>query len=267
MIKHKPHLLLTNDDGILAPGMHHLWKALSNIAHVTIVAPAKEQSASGLSITLRTPLKLERMNWPQETPAWSVHGTPADCVKLALNIVLESPPDMIVSGINRGNNAGRNILYSGTIAAVIEGIMHDIPGIALSCLDYENPDYELAEQYVPKIVEHILEHPLPSGTLLNVNFPSRSSFKGFKMARQGLGFWSEKPFKHSHPEEEHAYYWLGSRMAEFDEHNESDVYWLRQGYGTAVPIKVCEFTDHHHLSSHKDRFENHMSERQTEGTR
>ncbi len=253
----KPHFLLTNDDGIFAPGMHHLWKALSTIAKVTIVAPAKEQSASGLSITLRTPIKLEKVDWPQGTSAWVAHGTPADCVKLALNVVLESPPDYIVSGINRGNNAGRNILYSGTIAAVIEGIMHGIPGVAFSCLDYENPDYELAEQYVPSIMEHLFEHSLSKSTLLNVNFPSLPVFKGFKMASQGLGYWSEKPFKH---EENDAYYWLGSKLAEFEEHDESDVFWLKQGYATAVPIQMMEFTDHQYLMRHKTHFESHMDE-------
>src|SRR5690348_2759860 len=130
----QPYILVTNDDGVHAPGIKHLWKALSKIANVVVVAPASEQSAVSLSITTRQPLRTEKIDWPriENEQVWAINGTPADCVKLALNVILSTPPQLIVSGINRGSNAGRNILYSGTVAAVIEGVMHNIPGIAFS---------------------------------------------------------------------------------------------------------------------------------------
>ena len=147
----RPYILVTNDDGVYAPGIKHLWKALAQFADVVVVAPSSEQSAVSLSITIRHPLRIEKIEWPwaNHTPVWSINGTPADCVKLALSVILPHPPQLIVSGLNRGNNAGRNVLYSGTVAAVIEGVMHNIPGIAFSVTDYAKPDYEKAERYNP----------------------------------------------------------------------------------------------------------------------
>ena len=117
----RPFILVTNDDGVYAPGIKHLWKALQDFADLIVVAPATEQSAVSLSITIRHPLRIEKLEWPfVNAEVWSVNGTPADCVKLALSVILPHPPQLIVSGINRGNNAGRNTLYSGTVAAVIK---------------------------------------------------------------------------------------------------------------------------------------------------
>lgn len=259
-MKYRPKILITNDDGIHAPGIRHLWNGLKNFGDVYIIAPAYEQSAVGLSITIRAPLLLQKVNWPEQASAWSVNGTPADCVKLALNVVMKTPPDIVVSGINRGTNAGRNILYSGTVGGAIEAIMHDIPGIAFSCRDYENPLYHVAEKHVESVVRHVLENPLPSGTLLNVNFPDTgSNINGFKMARQGKEYWVEDPDERIHPMEGHRYYWLGSKLSQFDEHDESDIAWLRKGYMTAVPVHVGELTDHAHLKKQKDIFENIFS--------
>ena len=120
-------ILIINDDGIHAPGLIHLWKALVDLADVTIIAPAIEQSGVGLGITLRSPLHIESVAWNKGTPAWKISGTPADCVKMALSVILKTPPDLIVSGINRGSNSGRNVLYSGTVGGVIEGVLRNIP--------------------------------------------------------------------------------------------------------------------------------------------
>lgn len=254
----RPHILITNDDGIHAPGIRHLWNALHEFADVTIVAPETEQSAVGLSITIRSPLRIDKVRWPNDTAAWAVNGTPADCVKLALNVIMERKPDLVVSGINRGSNAGRNLFYSGTVAGVIEGVMHNIPGVALSCRDYVNTDYNIAEKYVPHIIKHAIQHPLPHGTFLNVNFPSTShqTIQGFKMARQGMEYWCENPDKRSHPAEGHSYYWLGAKLAEFDEHEESDIVWLKKGFVTGVPVQVHELTNIQELHSRREHFEN-----------
>jgi len=260
-MKKKPHILITNDDGILAPGIKHLWSALREIAEITVVAPLLEQSAAGLSITIRSPLRLESLDWPEGIKVWGVSGTPTDCVKLGLSVVVETRPDLIVSGINRGTNAGRNVLYSGTVAGVIEGVMNDIPGIAFSCSDFTHPDYQTAEKHIPKIVEYVLAHPLSKGTLLNVNFPSKdhTTIKGLKLTRQGKERWIENPDKRLHPMEGHTYYWLGAKIVECDEHEDSDISWLKKGYIAAVPVHVGELTDHLHLRERKIHFEQFMN--------
>jgi 5'-nucleotidase len=253
----KPRILITNDDGINAPGIRHLFSALKEIADVTVIAPAQEQSATSLSITLRNPLMVQKQHWDDQSQVYSVTGTPADCVKMGISVILDKEPDLIVSGINRGTNAGRNLLYSGTVAGCIEAALHGLPAIAFSCHDYWDTDYAVAEKHVPKILQHVLEHPLPTGTLLNVNFPSKElqGVKGYKMSRQGREYWRENPAERSHPAENHTYYWLGAKLATFDEHEESDVSWLRKGYITAVPVHVDELTDHEQVKTRRDHFE------------
>lgn len=256
MIK-RPHILITNDDGIEAPGLRYLWEALSPFAKVTVIAPASEQSAVGLSITTRVPLKITQLTWPKDVKVWSISGTPADCIKLGLHAIVDETPDLIASGINRGTNAGRNILYSGTVGAAIEGVMHNIPSIAFSCSDYDAPEYFTASLYIPRIVNYVLEHHLATDTLLNVNFPLKTAGKiqGFKLTRQGKEMWVENPDKRSHPFEGHEYYWLGAKLLECQEEEESDVAWLRKGYITAVPVHIGELTDHRHLETYKQHFE------------
>lgn len=255
--KKKPRVLITNDDGIHAPGIRFLWQALKDIADVTVIAPATEQSAAALSLTLRHPLRIEATDTFPHTPAWIVSGTPADCVKLGLSVILPEPPDFILSGINRGSNAGRTLLYSGTVACVIEGVMRNIPGIAFSCMDFHHPNYAQGAEYIPALFEYVLAHPPAKGTLLNVNFPSNGDhprIKGIKLTRQGKEYLAENPEKRQHPAEGSSYYWLGVQIVQFDEEDDCDVNWLRQGYATVVPIHVHELTDHAHLLEHKAHF-------------
>lgn len=255
----RPHILVTNDDGISAKGIKHLWEALRKYADVTVVAPAGEQSAVGLSTTIRNPLRIDAINWEHdEGRIWSVTGTPADCVKLAFNAITTSKPDYVFSGINRGANAGRNVLYSGTVAAAIESVMQDVPAIAFSCQDYHTePNYAFAAQYVPAVLEYIMTHPLPPETLLNINFPSRkhTKYKGFKMTTQGRQWWAENPDKRIHPGEGNAYYWLGSRLHLDHPEADNDGAWLEQGYVTAVPIHVGNLTHSGHLNEKRAIFE------------
>lgn len=253
----KLKLLLVNDDGIHAEGLRYLYKGLKDHAQISIVAPITERSGAGLSMTLTKPLKTDSVRWEDGVPAWSVTGTPADCVKLALNALLTYKPDLIVSGINRGSNAGRSVLYSGTIGGVIEGMYRNsIPGIAFSSADFANPNFDQFYQYIYPLVCYRLEHPMPEGTLLNVNFPSLEAgkVKGCKMARQGKGFWTDNPDKRLHPDGI-PYYWLGGKWRHLEEHPDSDVALLSQGYITAVPIHVDELTDHGHFSKHKKHFD------------
>lgn len=249
----KPKILITNDDGISAPGIKTLWEALKDYGDITIVAPVIDRSGASLGITMRKPLHIEQASWEQNTSAWKVTGTPADCVKLALAVVLEEKPDLVVSGINRGSNAGRTVLYSGTIGGVIEGCMRRIPGIAFSMEEQPPPDYSLAKPYIVPIVKHVLESPLPHGTILNVNFPSEN-IQGIKLARQGKSYWMDNPDERIHPEGL-TYYWLGGRWDDQEEHEESDVFFLRKGYAAAVPIHVDELTDLSIFQARKNSFE------------
>lgn len=251
----KPKILLINDDGIEAPGLRHLWEALIDFADLSIVAPSSEKSGVGMGITIREPIHIKQVNWEGDTAAWKVSGTPADCVRMSLSIILDSPPDLIVSGVNRGANSGRNILYSGTIGGVIEGVLRNVPGIAFSCVDFLNPDYKQCQHLIQPIVSHILQYPLPKGTILNVNFPETAELKGLKLARHGLGFWIEDPDKRTHPEG-HSYFWHGGKWFDHEEDEESDVYLLRQGFATAVPIHVHELTDLKMFRERKEHFEN-----------
>lgn len=258
-----PFVLVTNDDGVYAPGIKHLLKAISKTAEVVVVAPASEQSGVGLSVTIRHPLRIEQINWPYiDAQVWSVNGTPADCIKLALKVILPRTPDLIVSGINRGSNAGRNVLYSGTVAAVIEGILHNIPGIAFSMTEFINPSYSVVDDYIPMIAQYVLHHPLPDGTFLNVNFPKQShhEIKGVRFATQGKEHWVENPEKRQDPVEGN-YFWLGAKLAEFEEEMNSDIALLKEGYITAVPIHVGDLTHYQHIEKHRQQFESFVNHR------
>jgi 5'-nucleotidase len=256
-MQNRPKILITNDDGIHAPGIKHLGNALKEFADLTIIAPMIDQSAVSLSITIRQPLNIKKINWHNNIPAWSVTGTPADCVKLGLAVILDKQPDLVVSGINRGTNSGRNVLYSGTVGGTIEAVFHNIPGIAFSCYDYLNPNFLATENHILKIVEYTLKNPLPGGSLLNVNFPSEQHgpLKGIKMTRQGKAYWMEDPDHRKHPSEGHSYYWLGAKLSACIEQEDSDVHWLNQGFATAVPVQVSELTDYRHIEKNKLHFD------------
>ncbi len=260
----RPHILVTNDDGIHAKGIKHLWEALRNIVDITVVAPSGEQSAVSLSTTIRNPLRVEEIHWENGNNIWSVSGTPTDCVKMAFNaITKDKKPDYVFSGFNRGSNAGRNVLYSGTVAAAIESVMQNVPAIAFSCQDYHTePNYAEAAKYVPTFLQYLMEHPLPPGTLLNINFPDRKhqKYKGFKMTKQGRQWWAENPDKRIHPAEGNPYYWLGSKL-HFDQENaDTDGAWLEKGYITIVPIHVADLTDTEHLEEKRALLEKAFKE-------
>ncbi len=252
----KPYILITNDDGIHAAGIKHLWEALHPFADLAIVAPNVEKSGSGMGITFSTPLHIRPVEWKEETPAWSVNGTPADCVKMALSVLLKRKPDLVVSGVNQGSNAGRTIFYSGTVGAVIEATLQGIPGIAFSFYDFEFPPLGSVKSHLASITQHFLNHPLPPYSFLNVTFPSKchEKIEGFRMAHQGKGHWVEDPEKRLHPEGA-PYYWLGGRWSHQTEHPDSDVALLEKGFLTAAPIHISDLTDHQLFAQHQDAFQ------------
>lgn len=261
---HRPKIILTNDDGIQAPGIATAWRALhqANFADLYIIAPATEKSGMGVAITWDKPILIQKVDWAENAPAWSVDGTPADCIKMGERIILSGKPDFIVSGINAGSNAGRNVLHSGTIGACIEGIFRGIPGVAFSCENGENPNFNVAEKYVAALVKYLLRNPMPPGSFLNVNFPhaAKQEVKGFRLTRQGKGRWSEDPILHL--ETDHGpSYWLGGKPEEIEEEEECDIAWLKKGYMTAVPIHVHELTDFQELKKRQESFENYFTEK------
>ncbi len=249
----RPFLLITNDDGINAPGIRHLWLAVHEYADVAIVAPQTEKSGCGLSITWTKPLHIRPILWENNTPAWTLNGTPADCVKMGLAVLLERKPDMIISGINRGSNSGRTVLYSGTIGGVIEGALKGVPGIAFSFSDLEEPPLSMTKKYIFPLIKHILQNPLPHGTLLNVNFPynSKERIKGIRFATQGKSYWQESPDRRIHPEGA-PYYWLGGTWGAVEENPLSDVALLDQGYIAVAPIHIAELTCNSTYEKFKD---------------
>ncbi|MCH9620849.1 MAG: 5'/3'-nucleotidase SurE [Chlamydiia bacterium] len=256
----KLNIVITNDDSVYAPGIFNLYKALSTIANVTIVAPATDQSCkgSGVSLPKSRTIEAEQIQLEGvEGKVWKVHGTPADCTKFALHYLCEKTPDLIVSGINNGSNAGRNVLYSGTVGAVVQSTFAGVPGIAFSAMWDDTEDkFEKAGKYIPSIIKHFIDHKIPKGTLMNINFPSQQidGIKGFSMAKQGKSFWdlrvgSDTSLKGTKQ------YPLYEEWDHQDEDPNSDIHLLTEGYITCVPIHVYDLTDHDHHDNHKSHFE------------
>jgi 5'-nucleotidase len=253
-------ILLTNDDGINADGLNHLWSALKEETELFVVAPEKEHSGMGAAISIQKPLYVKKNPWSYfKEKSWSVSGTPVDCVKVAVNF-LNLPIDLIVSGINHGSNSGSNLFYSGTVGAVIDGALKGIPGIAFSYESTEIPEKnDQIELYIRKIIKYIEFNPLPSGTLLNVNFPcpKRTEIKGIRLARQGGGCWTEK-FIPGFDEEGVACIRLGGELVRKNKDPNSDISLIEQGYVTVVPVSVEDVTNHHYLSKHNEAFCNYF---------
>jgi 5'-nucleotidase len=254
----RPKILLTNDDGIDSTGLRNLWKALRDTADLFIVAPMHQQSGAGASITIDRPLAVKTVKTYEETPAWMVDGKPADCVKLGLQALLSEKPDYIFSGINHGSNAGRIALFSGTVGATIEGMLHGIPGVAFSYSSYEDQNLPDISSYILKIYQYLNKHPLPQGTLLNVTFPHlpTEKIKGCKMARQGAQAWKGTPERTL--SKERVEFLFNGDDHDFDEPLDSDAFLLSQGYITAVPLFFGELTHHDHLDEKKQAFEDHF---------
>lgn len=243
----KKRILITNDDGFEAEGLYILCQNLIDKFDLTVVAPKEERSGSGAAITLNRPLRVQKeiLKAPLSSiPCWSVDGTPADCVKIALSVLLCEEPDIVISGINRGSNAGRNLLYSGTVGACIESAHRSLPAIALSCVGLGHCRFDHAAHIAPILIDWLETHPLPRGCFLNVNVPAHETLRGIKLARQGLSYWVEDPqIERLHDGE--SGYFLGGKCLNYTEKEGSDVAYLEEGYVSAVPIYADELT---HLS-------------------
>lgn len=238
----KPLILVTNDDGITAPGLRELVSITSEIGEVIVVAPDSPQSGMGHAITLDSTLYAKKVEINTEKGApveYSSSGTPADCVKLGLQELLDRKPDLVVSGINHGSNSSINVIYSGTMSAAIEAGIEGIAAIGFSLCDYTwEADFSTSRKTVKKIILEALKNGIPKGTVLNVNIPKTDGTepKGIKICRQAKANWKEKFDKRSSPSGKE-YYWLTGEFELLDEGKDTDIYALNNGYVSVVPTQ------------------------------
>src|SRR6476619_4481200 len=192
--KKKPVILITNDDGITAPGIKNLIEAVKDLGKVVVVAPDKPQSGMGHAITIVVPLRLHKVNFFENIEAYQCTGTPVDCVKLAVDKVLHHKPDICLSGINHGANHSINVIYSGTMSAAVEAAIESIPSVGFSLLDYSiEADFTGAKKYAGVLVEHLLNHKYDKHLCLNVNIPpvDENLLRGLKVCRQAYAKYQE----------------------------------------------------------------------------
>ncbi len=252
----KPLILVTNDDGITAPGIRALIEVMNEIGEVVVVAPDSPQSGMGHAITINSTLFVENVTVDKGVQKeYSCSGTPADCVKLAVKEILGRRPDLCVSGINHGSNSSINVIYSGTMSAALEAGIEGIPAIGFSLLDYNwNANFEHSKSFVKTIVENALINGIPNGVVLNVNIPNleKKDIKGIKVCRQAKANWEEEFDKRKNPQGRD-YYWLTGKFVNLDDGEDTDEWALENGFISVVPVQF-DLTAHHsmqHLNSWK----------------
>jgi len=236
----KPLILVTNDDGITAPGLRKLIELMKTVGDVVVVAPDSPQSGKGHAITIDSTLYLKRVTIDPKEGApreYSCSGTPADCVKLGLQEILDKRPDLVVSGINHGSNASINVIYSGTMSAAIEAGIEGIPAIGFSLCDYSwKANFDGFDDQIKQLVGETLKNGLPKGVVLNVNLPKTGGLpsKGIRICRQARAKWREQFDKRISPMGKE-YYWLSGEFELQDKGNDTDESALKEGYIAVVP--------------------------------
>jgi 5'-nucleotidase len=231
-------ILVTNDDGIGAPGIASLIAALKGIADVVVIAPERERSAVGHAITMHKPLRANSVRvFGDNIKAWSVNGTPSDCVKLGIEALMDRQPDIVFSGINRGPNLGTDVLYSGTVSAAIEGSILGVPSVALSLASYEEYDFDVAADFAVTLAKNIFKHGLNGDMLLNVNIPPlcKDKIKGVRVT--GLGTRKYKnSFEMRTDPRGLEYYWMSGQAVDEYNSEDCDICLITKGYITITPI-------------------------------
>ena len=243
----KPLILVTNDDGITAPGIRTLISVMNEIGDVVVVAPDGPQSGMGHAVTIDDTIYCNEIkvdDGPQIE--YKSSGTPADCVKLAVSEILDRKPDLCVAGINHGSNSSINVIYSGTMSAAVEAGVESIPAIGFSLLDYSwNANFEPLKSYIKQIALNVLENSLPDGVVLNVNFPKNETFKGIKICRQARANWVEEFDRRINPQGR-VYYWLTGNFVNMDKGEDNDEWALANNYISIVPVQF-DLTAHHFI--------------------
>lgn len=243
----KPTILITNDDGIYAPGILSLCNAMKTLGNVTIVAPLAEKSAVGHAITLSDPLRVSEVERDGRFFGYAVNGTPADCVKLGVHCLMDQRPALVVSGINLGPNTATNIIYSGTVSAAAEGTIMGIPSIAISLTSFTTAEFDYAAEVAVLIGKKVLKNGLPAGTLLNINVPAvpKEEIKGIVVAEQGKGRYEEAFDKRIDPNNR-TYYWLTGKRMILDEGDNIDDLVVMDNQVAVTPIRY-DLTDYDFL--------------------
>ncbi len=231
------HILITNDDGIFADGIYELYTQLRRVARVSVVAPDTEQSARGHAITLTVPLRSNRVRRRGSFFGYSVNGTPADCVKIAIKSLLDEPVDMVVSGINLGANTGTSVIYSGTVSAATEGSILGVPSLAISLATLEEPDFRYAARFARRLCLQVKKNGLPPGVLLNVNVPPvpEAEIRGVAITKQGRSRY-EEVFEGRVDPRGNTYYWLDGVLQATDTEEDSDLVAVQNNYVSVTPI-------------------------------
>lgn len=243
-------ILVTNDDGIHAPGILTLAEEMKAFGEVLVVAPDKPQSAMGHAITIHNFLRLREVGFMEGVRAYSCTGTPVDCVKLAVYHILKGKPDLLVSGINHGSNLSINVLYSGTMSAAVEGAMEGIPSIGFSLMDHSiEASFAHTRPVVRAVTRNVLQHGLGPGYCLNVNIPTEEAgpLKGIRVCRQALGNWEDAVETRKDPGGGD-YHWLKGNFTAKDSGEDSDVWATSHGYASLVPVQF-DMTAHHEVGA------------------
>ncbi|MBT4345311.1 MAG: 5'/3'-nucleotidase SurE [Flavobacteriales bacterium] len=255
----KPLILVVNDDGITANGIRNLIKIMNDFGDVVVVAPDSPQSGKSHAITLEETIRCDKVkidNGPQIE--YSCSGTPVDCVKLALNKLLDRKPDLCVSGINHGSNSSINVIYSGTMSAAIEGALDGIPSIGFSLLDYsKDADFSESTAFIRLITKQVLKNGLNDGICLNVNIPksiNQQKIRGIRVCRQARANWVEEFEERTDPKGR-SYYWLTGKFINYDKADDTDEWALANQYVSVVPVQF-DVTSHPSLASIKKLFFN-----------
>ncbi len=245
----KPHILVCNDDGIEGEGIHALAAAMKKIGRVSVVAPAEPHSAMSHAMTLGSPLRIKKFLKNGRFFGYTVSGTPVDCIKVALSHILTSKPDLIVSGINYGSNTATNTLYSGTVAAALEGAIQGITSLAFSLATYEHADFTYAGKFARKLSKKVLLEGLPQDTILSVNIPNvpESQIAGIMITEQGRSRWEENTIERNdmfgNP-----YYWLNGTLRLLDDSLHKDEFAVRHNYVAITPLS-CDLTYNSSIST------------------
>lgn len=246
----KPLILVTNDDGITAPGIRALIKIAKELGEVIVVAPDSPQSGMGHAITVNNTLFCDPVKQldDQTHKEYSCSGTPVDCVKIASHQIMKRKPELCVSGINHGSNSSINVIYSGTMSAAVEAGVEGIPAIGFSLLDYSlEADFSHCENFVKTIMQSVLKNGLAKGVVLNVNIPklAKSKIKGIKICRQADAKWAENFEKRTNPQGRD-YYWLTGEFVNADKGEDTDEWALANGFVSVVPVQF-DLTAHHFI--------------------
>lgn len=253
MMEEKPLIIVTNDDGITAPGIAALVNVAKSFGEVMVIAPDKPQSGMGHAITINSTIRINPVNFHKVEMEYACTGTPVDCIKVAMSKLIKRRPSLILSGINHGSNMSVNVIYSGTMSAAVEGALEGVPSIGFSLCDHDiNADFTASAIYAEQIIRKVLKDKLPDGVCLNVNIPpfAASEIKGIRVCRQARANWVEELDERFDPSGK-PYYWLTGVFRNFEPGNdETDVWALDNGYVSIVPTQF-DLTNYEYLAQLK----------------